>query len=164
MSRASGARKPLPVVFCQVCRSGSYAQEGQWETDFVLLSSPGSLAAGPETVKRYLPQSYKQNTEENTLPFVTFPRSVCLLLSVTWKIGSLFRQLPVWSHIAMDVTLMDDRYSVGIAKGSGPDRGEIPEFFYSCMRKVKLLSLIIFWNWETWWLNPSFYIRDECIS
>lgn len=140
------------------------AWEGQWETDFVLLLSPGSLAAGPETVKRYLPQSYKQNTRGKHITFVTFSRSVCLLLCITGKIGPLFRQLPVWSHIAVAVTLMDDRYSVGIAKVSGPDRGEIPEFFHSCTRKVKLLSLIVFWNWETWWLKPSFYVRDECIS
>lgn len=99
-------------------------QEEQQETYFMLLSSPDPMAAEPETVKRYLPWSCSWTREENILPFIISPRSVCTLSCIIWRIGSLFRQPPVWSRIAMAITLMVDKCWIDIAKGSARVRGK----------------------------------------
>lgn len=64
------------------------------------------------------PEAASRAPEENTLPFIASPRSVCTLSCIIWRIGSLFRQPPVWSRIAMAITLMGDKCWIDIAKGS----------------------------------------------
>ena len=111
------------------------------------------------------PEAASRTLEENTLPFIASPRSVCTLSCIIWRIGSLSRQPPVWSRIAMAITLMGDKCWIDIAKGSleSEEKNNVHSFTVP-RRKVNLLSLVIFWSWGTWWLNPSFYVRDEYIS
>lgn len=123
-----------------------FKQEEQQETYFMLLSSRDSTAAGPETVKRYLPWSHSWTREENVLPFNASLRSVCTLFCITWRIGSLFRQPPGWSRIAMAITLMVDKCWIDIAKGSAWVRGKIHAFFHSCHKKSQFIVTGYFLN------------------